>query len=79
MLSERFDEWHAEWQQEGFQKGEATLLVRLLQKRFGALSQDVRQRLEHAEIAQLESWGERLLDADSLEALLDGTPHNPAG
>ncbi|MCP4696019.1 MAG: DUF4351 domain-containing protein, partial [Gammaproteobacteria bacterium] len=54
-------------EQRGMQRGEQLLLRRLLIRRFGPLPSWVEQRLETADCAQLEDWGERLLDADSLE------------
>jgi predicted transposase YdaD len=87
MLSERLDQWEAEflqrgrqagWQeglqkglQEGRQDGEVALLMRLLRKRFGELPPSVSDRLKLAQPAQLERWGDRLLDARSLSELLD--------
>ena len=41
-------------------------LRRLLQKRFGPLSEDVLARLQSASIDELELWLDRALDADSL-------------
>jgi hypothetical protein len=75
MLSENFDRWEAELRQagrqEGRQEGEATLLTRLLQKRFGKLLDSVRARLRDATPDRLEYWGERLLDVTSLNDLFD--------
>jgi predicted transposase YdaD len=51
---------------EGEQSGEAKALRRLLQKRFGPLSEDVLARLQAASIDELELWLDRALDADSL-------------
>ena len=51
---------------EGEQSGEAKALRRLLQKRFGPLSDDVLARLQTASIDELELWLDRALDADSL-------------
>jgi hypothetical protein len=70
MLSERFDEWEAQFlrqgRQEGRKDGEATLLTLLLRKRFGELPESVRTRLSEARPDELERWGERLLDVSSL-------------
>ena len=57
--------------QKGIQQGEVTLLQRQLRRRFGELPDWVVLRLHGAVPAQLEIWGERLLDADSLEAVFD--------
>lgn len=81
MLSERFDEWEAQFLsrgrqegiqlgiREGHQAGEATLLTRQLQKRFGDLPESVRARVRAAPSEELEHWGERLLDVSSLDEL----------
>ena len=55
-----------EGEQSGIAKGEAYALRRLLQKRFGPLSEDVLARLQSASIDELELWLDRALDADSL-------------
>ncbi len=51
---------------QGRAEGEAYALRRLLQKRFGPLSEDVLARLQTASIDELELWLDRALDADSL-------------
>jgi hypothetical protein len=80
MLSERFDEWEAEFlrrgrqegRAEGRKEGETALLLRQLKKRFGELPVAVDARLKSAQSEQLEEWGERLLNVGSLEELFDG-------
>ena len=71
MLSERFDEWEAQFRlegrQEGRKDGEATLLTLQLRKRFGELPESVRTRVSEARPGELEHWGERLMDASSLD------------
>ena len=75
MLSERFDEWEAQFRlegrregiREGRKDGEATLLTLQLRKRFGELPESVRTRVSEARPDELEHWGERLMDASSLE------------
>jgi hypothetical protein len=52
-------------------KGRFELLVRLLTKRFGPLSPEIHMRLSQATTDQLERWGERFLDAESLEGVFD--------
>jgi len=77
MLAERFEEWAEEikqkWllegRQEGRQEGEARLLERQIRKRFGELPAWVTERLAQANPAELERWGERLLEAPTLAAL----------
>jgi predicted transposase YdaD len=58
--------------EKGLQEGEARLLIRQLQKRFGALPESVHVRVSQAPPERLELWGERLLDVASLDALFDG-------
>ncbi|MGL5034952.1 MAG: Rpn family recombination-promoting nuclease/putative transposase [Microcystaceae cyanobacterium] len=52
--------------EQGRQEGEVALLRRLLVKRFGALSESLESRLSDAAIADLELWGERVLDAKTI-------------
>jgi len=71
MLAERIESWFEEkWQQgmqQGMQRGEGILLRRLLTRRFGSLSDIAETRLAHASVDQLEIWGDRVLDAKSLD------------
>jgi flagellar biosynthesis/type III secretory pathway protein FliH len=53
--------------QQGRLEGERAVLGRLLQRRFGPLSAELRERLDRASSAELEMWAERVLDADSLQ------------
>ena len=46
------------------------MLLRLLEKRFGAVSAAARQRVATATLADLGTWTDRLLIADSVEAVL---------
>jgi hypothetical protein len=59
------------WIEKGLQQGEATVLVRQLTKRFGVLPAAVQDRLAQASTAQLEVWAERILDAETLEAVFE--------
>ena len=52
--------------EEGTLKGEIQILSRLLSKRFGALPAWAQQQLAAADINQLELWGDRILDAETL-------------
>ena len=60
-----------EGQLKGLQEGEARLLLRVLASRFGDLPQWVQERVQQAEVSQLERWGERLLDARTLADLFE--------
>lgn len=52
--------------QQGVLKGEAKVVQRQLQRRFGPLPEWVEERLQGAGEAQLERWAERLLEAPTL-------------
>ncbi len=78
LLEVRMREWdeasrekgRAEGLQEGLRDGEAFLLHRQLRRRFGELPDWVWPRLQQANTAQLEQWGERVLSADRLAAVI---------
>ena len=83
MLEERGMEWWEQWKLEGMLEGrregklegilvgEARLLHRLLERRFGPLPTWVEARLAKAVEEDLVQWGERVLDPTvSLEQLL---------
>ena len=78
MLATRAEDWKRQWLQEGRAEGlmegrvegEAALLLRLLERRFGALPAEVRDRVAGADAAALETWGLRVLDAGSLDDVL---------
>jgi hypothetical protein len=61
----------AQGRKEGRKEGELNLLLRLLRARFGELPEAAVTRIEAAEIAQLEQWGERVLSAKTLAEVLD--------
>jgi Domain of unknown function (DUF4351) len=57
------------WMQEGIEQGERSLVLRLLTKRVGNLSAEVRDRIDQLSIAQVEALGEALLEFRSLADL----------
>jgi hypothetical protein len=59
----------AEGRTEGRTEGEVKLLRKQLIRRFGPLPAWAEARLTGAEPAQLEVWGERVLEAATLEAV----------
>jgi hypothetical protein len=59
-----------EAEQRGEEKGEATLLLRQLERRFGALPDWARDRVRVADTVAMEAWALRVLDAVSLEDVL---------
>ena len=69
MLAERVKEWTREWENHGWQKGRAALLLKLIERKFGAVDETLRRRVAAASSEQLERWGERILTAASLEEM----------
>ena len=63
---------HKEGHKAGRKEGERHLLLRLLRARFGELPAAAVARIETADLADIEQWGERVLDAPTLTAVLDG-------
>lgn len=52
--------------------GEAALLLRQLERRFGPLSADARHQVAEADAETLLVWGERLLEAKTLAEIWGG-------
>lgn len=75
MLAERVKTWTEEWKEQGIRqgieqgipRGEAKLLRVLLLRRFGSLPAWVDEQLAGAREVELETWGERVLDALNLD------------
>ncbi|HFQ80990.1 MAG TPA: DUF4351 domain-containing protein, partial [Desulfobacterales bacterium] len=63
-------EWNKESMErglrQGMQKGATQLLIRMLEKKFGALPQEFVLRLEQADEEQIIGWSERILSAHTL-------------
>lgn len=70
---EGLEEGRQEGIQEGIRQGEASLLERLLRRRFVDLPKWVFERLEKASREELERWGERVLEAQRLEDVFGAT------
>lgn len=72
-LSQAYLEWERQTEARGMQQGaerEArSLVLRLLNRRIGALPESVRSRINALSLHQLESLGEALLDFASLSDL----------
>ena len=60
-----------EGKEEGRQEGEQALILRLLQKRLGELSPQVRSHIQSLSLPQLEALGVALLDLITIEDLRD--------
>lgn len=61
----------AEGRAEGLIEGRAELLIRLLSRRFGELSDFAIARVRTASVAELEAMGDSTLTARSLEEIFD--------
>ena len=59
----------AEGKAKGIAEGEAKSLTHLLERRFGPLSRSVKDRIASADLDQLDTWIDRVLDAKSLDAV----------
>ncbi len=76
-LANRFDQWATQYEQKGIEKdiekgvakSEALLLQRLLARPFGALPTEIVSRISAATSSELERWGDRALDAVTLDAI----------
>ena len=82
MLEERIKEWEKELiekglqegikqgiekgRKQGIEEGEAEVLLWQLERKFGEVPPEYRQRLENANSDQLLMWAERILTAESL-------------
>jgi hypothetical protein len=79
MLEKRIEEWNHEilekgrllGRQEGRQEGEAALLIRQLERKFGSLDPQTCKRVEEADSEHLFEWGERVLTAERLEDVFE--------
>ncbi|MEX1364001.1 MAG: DUF4351 domain-containing protein [Nannocystaceae bacterium] len=58
--------------EQGKLEGEATVLLELLQLRFGALPETTRAMVDSAKSEQLDVWVERVLTAKSLDEVFAG-------
>lgn len=62
-------EGREEGRQEGVRKGEALVLLRQAEKKFGPMSAELQVRIESASSRQLLLWTDRILTAESLDQL----------
>jgi hypothetical protein len=70
LMQTFIDRYREEGRQDGWQKGEAAVLLRQMERKFGPPGEAVRQRIAQADAETLLRWSERILTADSLEAVL---------
>jgi hypothetical protein len=57
----------------GKAEGEAIILARLLERRFGRLPEPERLRIFAADVQSIERWSERVFDAPDLQSIFDST------
>ncbi|MBF0192211.1 MAG: Rpn family recombination-promoting nuclease/putative transposase [Magnetococcales bacterium] len=72
---EGLQEGRLEGLQEGERKGKIHILLQWLQKRFGALPEALRDRIDSAQPPDLERWSERIFDARTLQEIFDPDDH----
>jgi uncharacterized protein DUF4351 len=65
-----FEDYEKKLRTEASKEGERRLLLRLLHARFGELPEATVARIEAADIADLERWGERVLGAQTLAEVI---------
>jgi hypothetical protein len=83
MLATRVEQWEQAIRQESLEKGwkggreegrktgEATMLCKMLELKYGPLPQWALDKVSQADAATLEQWAAKLLDAQTLEAVFD--------
>ncbi len=55
---------------QGTQQGEAGLLLRLMERKFGDLPESYRKKIQNADLEHLNSWSDRIFDAERVEDVL---------
>ena len=58
---------------QGRVEGERAVLERQLRRRFGLPSPEIAERLNHASAAELETWADNVLDAETLDEVFGST------
>jgi hypothetical protein len=70
MMEQQVEKWNRvlldRGRQEGLREGEARLVLRLLEEKFGSLDAPSRERVQAADAEQLLEWGTRALKARRL-------------
>ncbi len=56
---------------EGLAEGRAATLIRLLERRFGSLPREAASRIAAADLEELDTWLDRVLDAATLDAVFE--------
>lgn len=71
MLYETVQGWYREAEVRGEARGEAKLLLKLLEKKFGVINDSTRATVYHMDTKNLEACAERLLNASTLDDVLN--------
>ncbi|MBY4896596.1 Rpn family recombination-promoting nuclease/putative transposase [Cupriavidus sp. AU9028] len=64
-MSEGWVRWAERLEQKGLEKGERKFLLKVLTQRFGAVPDEIRERIETADEKQLDRWMEQAFQIDS--------------
>ena len=72
-LLQRADKWTQQWMAEGEAKGEANVVQLLIEEKFGALSDVLKDRIRNADSERLLEWARRILTAQRLEEVFGDT------
>jgi len=64
------DRYIAKGEQLGEQRGEAKMLLRQIERKFGPASEPIRARITEADSKTLLEWSDRILEARSLDEVL---------
>ena len=73
-IRQGLDEGIRQGRDEGIRQGRAEVLAWQLRRRFGLLPPDIVARLHKASAAELETWAENVLDAETLDEVFDNGP-----
>ena len=58
------------WLKQGIEKGINQIIIKLLESKFGDLSSTIKSKLQSASTIELETYGQRILIANSIEEVL---------
>jgi Domain of unknown function (DUF4351) len=73
MIAEHAIDWSTQWRDEGRKEGEAAVLLRQLQRKFGSLSPEIQDSVHNADADQLLDWADRFVTAATVEEIFNGT------
>jgi hypothetical protein len=75
MLATRVEQWEQAIRLEGHEKGwkggEAALLIKMLELKYGPLPSWAQDKIAQADAISIEQWAAKLLSAQTLEAVFD--------